>query len=147
MLQKILSISGKPGLFKMVSQGKNMLIVESLVNGKRTPAYAHEKIISLSDIAIFTSESEVPLRDVLQSVKTKESGAKASVDPGSDKETLRSYLAEVLPDFDRDRVYPADIKKLLNWYNLLVATGNDDFEKKDGGDGQDETAAEPEKEA
>lgn len=124
-----------------------MLIVESLVNSKRIPAYAHEKIISLSDIAIFTSESEVPLRDVLQSVKTKESGAKASVDPGSDKETLRNYLAQVLPDFDRDRVYPADIKKLLNWYNLLVATGNDDFEKKDGGDGQEETAAEPEKEA
>lgn len=129
MLQKILSISGKPGLFKMVSQGKNMLIVESLVNGKRTPAYAHEKIISLSDIAIFTEEGEAPLRDVLQAVKEKENGQKTAVP--SENGALRDYLAEVLPDFDRDRVYPSDIKKLLNWYNLLVESGNADFEPKE----------------
>lgn len=130
MLETILSISGKPGLYKIVSQGKNMIIVESLLNGKRGPAYAHEKIISLSDIAIFTEDGEKPLFEVLDSIKTKENGQKVSIDPKSEPKILREYLAEVLPDFDRDRVYPTDIKKLLTWYNLLVETGNTDFTAK-----------------
>ena len=127
MLETILSISGKPGLYKIVSQGKNMIIVESLLNGKRGPAYAHEKIISLSDIAIFTEDGDKPLVEVLESIKTRENGQKASIDPKSDAETLRKYLAEVLPNFDRERVYPTDIKKMLTWYNLLIETGNDNF--------------------
>ncbi len=130
MLETILSISGKPGLYKIVSQGKNMIIVESLLNGKRGPAYAHEKIISLSDIAIFTEEGEKPLLEVFNSIKSKENGQKTSVDPKSDAQVLKEYLAEVLPDFDRDRVYPTDIKKMLTWYNLLVETGNADFTAK-----------------
>lgn len=108
-----------------------MIIVESLLNGKRGPAYAHEKIISLSDIAIFTEDGDKPLVEVLESIKTKENGQKASIDPKSDAETLRAYLAEVLPDFDRDRVYPTDIKKMLTWYNLLIETGNADFTPKE----------------
>lgn len=128
MLKTILSISGKPGSFKLISQAKNMLIVESLQTGKRQPAYAHEKIISLGDIAIFTDEEDVPLSEVLNAIKEKENGAKVILDiKKADNETLRAYLAEVLPNFDRERVYPTDIKKLISWYNLLVETGNTDF--------------------
>lgn len=121
MLKTILSISGRPGLFKLVSRGKNMLIVESLADKKRVPAYAKDKVISLGDIAIYTNESEVPLHEVLTSVKNKENGQKSSLNPSSAKpDELRAYMAEVLPEFDRDRVYPSDIKKLLTWYNLLI---------------------------
>ena len=127
MLKAILSISGKPGLYKLVSQAKNMLIVESVVTGKRTPAYAHDKVISLGDIAIFTESGEVPLREVLVKVKEKENGAVASIDLKSNPDVLRKYFAEVLPDFDRDRVYVNDIKKLILWYNILVSNGITDF--------------------
>lgn len=140
MLETILSISGKPGLYKIVSQGKNMIIVESLLNGKRGPAYAHEKIISLSDIAIFTEDGEKPLFEVLDSIKTKENGQKSSVDPKSEAKILKEYLAEVLPNFDRERVYPTDIKKMLTWYNLLVETGNADFTAKKQEEEKDEEA-------
>ena len=128
MLKTILSISGKPGLYKLISQGKNMLIVESLVDKKRFPAYGNEKIISLADIAMYTNDSEVPLRDVLRSIKEKENAATASIDvKKATPEQLRQYLAEVLPDFDRDRVYVNDIKKLILWYNILVSNGITEF--------------------
>lgn len=120
MLKEILSVTGKPGLFKLVSQGKNMLIVESLLDGKRMPAYTKDKMVSLGDIAIFTETEEVPLGQVLENVKTKENGAVCSIDPKSDNDKLRKYMGEVLPDFDRDRVYPSDIRKLLSWYNILI---------------------------
>lgn len=125
MLKTILSISGKPGLFRLVSHGKNMLIVESLTDKKRVPAYAKDKVISLGDIAIYTNETEVPLHEVLTSVKNKENGAKVTVP--SDTKELRTYFAEVLPDFDRERVYPSDIKKLLTWYNILIGAEITDF--------------------
>ena len=142
MLKTILSISGKPGLFKLISQAKNMLIVESLQTGKRQPAYAHEKIISLGDIAIFTDEEDVPLSEVLNAIKEKENGAKVTLDiKKADNETLRAYLAEVLPNFDRERVYPTDIKKLISWYNLLVETGNTDFEEEEKTQKDADTAA------
>ena len=129
MLKTILSISGKPGLYKLISQGKNMLIVESVnAEKKRFPAYGNEKIISLADIAMYTDDAEVPLYDVLEAMKKKENSAIASLDPKkASPEQLREYLAEVLPNFDRERVYPTDIKKLISWYNLLVETGNSDF--------------------
>ena len=129
MLKTILSISGKPGLYKLISQGKNMLIVETIdATKKRFPAYGNEKIISLADIAMYTNDSEVPLRDVLRSIKEKENAAIASIDvKKSTSEQLREYLAEVLPDFDRDRVYTNDIKKLILWYNILVSNGITDF--------------------
>ena len=130
MLKAILSISGKPGLYKLVSQAKNMLIVESVVTGKRTPAYAHDKVISLGDIAIFTESGEVPLREVLIKVKEKENGAVSSIDLKSNPDVLRKYFAEILPDFDRERVYPTDIKKLLSWYNLLVEKDLVDFSEE-----------------
>lgn len=132
MLKTILSVSGKPGLFKLVSQGKNMLIVESLSDKKRVPIYAKDKVISLGDIAIYTEETEVPLYEVLNSVQTKEEGKEISFSPSAAKpEELRSYFAEILPDFDRERVYPSDIKKLLNWYNLLIASDITDFTPKE----------------
>lgn len=129
MLKTILSISGKPGLYKLISQGRNMLIVESLTDKKRFPAYGNEKIISLGDIAMYTDMDDVPLRDVLTAIKKKENGAAVVMDlKKATADELRSYLGEVLPDFDRDRVYLADIKKLISWYNLLVACGMTDFE-------------------
>ena len=129
MLKTILSISGKPGLYKLISQGKNMLIVETIdAAKKRFPAYGNEKIISLADIAMYTNDSEVPLRDVLSSIKEKENADIASIDvKKATSEQLREYLAEVLPDFDRDRVYTNDIKKLILWYNILVSNGITDF--------------------
>ena len=120
MLKEILYVTGKPGLFKLVSQGKNMLIVESLIDGKRFPAYSKDKVVSLGDIAIFTETAEVPLGQVLESLKAKENGAVCSIDPKSDNDKLRKYMLEVLPDYDRDRVYPSDIRKLLSWYNILI---------------------------
>lgn len=127
MLKTILSISGKPGLFKLVSHGKNMLIVESLADQKRVPAYAKDKVISLGDIAIYTDEAEVPLHEVLTGVKEKENGEKASISTSAKPEELRTYFAEILPNFDRERVYPSDIKKLITWYNLLISAGITDF--------------------
>lgn len=127
MLKKILSISGKPGLYELVAQGKNMLIVESLTEKKRMPAYAHEKIISLADIAIFTEEDEVPLATVFENMAVKEGGKEASASPKSSPDELREYFATVLPNFDRNRVYPSDIKKVITWYNLLIATGINKF--------------------
>lgn len=130
MLKTILSISGKAGLYKLVSQGKNMLIVESLTDKKRFPAYGNEKIISLGDIAMYTDTEDVPLREVLASMKKKENGAAVEMDvKKASVEDLRNYLEEVLPNFDRDRVYPSDIKKLISWYNLLVKSGMTDFEE------------------
>lgn len=120
MLKEILSMTGRPGLFKLVSQGKNMLIVESLVDGKRIPAYTKDKVVSLGDIAIFTDTADVPLAKVLESVKTKENGTLCSIDPKADNDILRKYLGEILPNYDRDRVYPSDIRKLLSWYNILI---------------------------
>lgn len=127
MLKTILSISGRPGLFKLVNQGKNMLIVESLLTGKRVPAYAHDKVISLGDIAIYTTEEDVPLSDVFESIKEKNEGKQVDVKGlGSDKD-IRAYFATILPNFDDDRVYTNDIKKVFSWYNQLISAGFDAF--------------------
>ncbi len=129
MLKTILSISGKPGLYKLISQGKNTLIVEAISGDKkRLPIHAREKTISLGDIAMYTNDGEVPLRDVLTSIKEKENGATVPMDvKKASNDELRAYMGEVLPDYDRDRVYVNDIKKLISWYNLLVNNGMDDF--------------------
>lgn len=130
MLKRILSISGKQGLFRLVNQGKNMLIVESLLNGKRTPAYAHDKIISLGDIAIYTVENDVPLADVFEAVKEKNEGKHVDVKALGDDETVRAYFKEILPDFDEERVYTTDIKKVFNWYNQLLDAGFTTFKEE-----------------
>ena len=129
MLKTILSISGKSGLYKLVSQGKNMLIVESLADKKRMPAYGTDKMISLGDIAMYTDEDDVPLQEVFLSIKKKENGQPIALDiKTATPEELRQYMGEVLPNFDRDRVHLSDIKKLIAWYNLLVANNLTDFE-------------------
>lgn len=131
MLKTVLSISGKPGLYKLVSRGKNMLIVESIADKKRLPAYGNEKIISLGDIAMYTDGDDVPLQQVLLAMKTKENGAVVTLDiKKASANELGAYLAEVLPNYDRDRVHVSDIKKLITWYNLLVNAGLTDFEEE-----------------
>lgn len=129
MLKTILAISGKPGLYKLISQAKNMLIVEAVnADRKRMPVYASDKVISLGDIAMYTDGDEVPLGEVLESVKTKENGAVTSIDyKKASSEELHQFMAEVLPNYDRDRVHTGDIKKLIQWYNLLISNGETDF--------------------
>ena len=132
MLKEILAVSGKPGLYKLISKGNNLLIIESLTDKKRIPAYARDKVISLNDVSIYTDEEEVSVRIVLDAIKEKEGGKNISIDASkAQPEELRNYLAEVLPNFDRDRVYPSDIKKLLKWYDLLIISGITDFSEKE----------------
>jgi hypothetical protein len=118
-LDKILSISGKPGLFEIVTQTRTGAVVQSLIDKKRITVGAHSNISILSEIAIYTLTEEVPLRDVLKKVKDKEGGKPTSISHKDGKDTLEEYFFEVLPDYDEDRVYPSDIKKVVQWYNLL----------------------------
>lgn len=141
MLKTILSVTGKPGLYKLISSGKNMVIVESLIDKKRIPIYARDKVVSLGDIAMYTDNDEVPLRDVLISIKKKENGQKASIAANSKPEELQRYLESVLPSFDKERVYNADIKKLINWYNLLTENEIDFEAEEEREEGQSEDAA------
>ena len=128
MLRDILSITGKPGLYKLVSRGNNMLIVESLLDGKRVPTYARDKIVSLGEISMYTMGEDIALSEVLTKLGEKEALKVASIDPKkADNDQLRDYFGEVLPDFDRDRVYPSDIRKLIQWYNILINAGITDF--------------------
>lgn len=141
MLKNILSITGKPGLYKLVSRGNNMLIVESLVDGKRMPTYARDKIVSLAEVSMFTTGDDIALSEVLTKVGEKEGLKVASIDPKkADNDAMRAYFAEVLPDFDRDRVYPTDIRKLVQWYNILINAGITDFTTKED-EGEEETAS------
>lgn len=131
MLQTILSIAGKPGLYKLVSRGKSNLIVESLdKTHKRQPAFATDRVTSLADIAMFTDSEDVPLGEILIKLRDKENGKVASLNwrKASAKE-LQAYFGEVLPNFDRDRVHNSDIKKLLQWYEILVKAGETNFEE------------------
>jgi polyphosphate kinase len=128
MIKDILSISGKPGLFKLVSRGKNMLIVESIIDKKRIPVYDHDKVTSLADIAIYTDGDDKPLSALMEDIKNKQNGAAISVDPKkASGDELKSFLKDVLPNFDEDRVYPSDIKKIITWFNLLINNGITDF--------------------
>ncbi len=132
MLKTVLAISGKPGLYKLISQAKNMLIVEAVsADKKRMPIYASDKVISLGDIAMYTDDDEVALAEVLEAVKAKENGNVASLDyKKATAEELHAFMAEVLPTYDRDRVHNGDIKKLIQWYNLLVSNGITEFVEK-----------------
>jgi hypothetical protein len=131
MLKTILSIAGRPGLFRLVNRGKNMLIVEAIATGKRTPAYAHDKVISLGDISIYTNEGDVPLGDVLEKVKAATNGTAVDIKAIGDDRAVRDYFETILPTYDQDRVYTTDIKKLLTWYNLLLAAGITEFAEKE----------------
>ena len=144
MLKTVLSISGRPGLYRLVNRGKNMLIVESISTKKRTPAYAHDKVISLGDNSIYTETDDVPLTDVLEAVKEKNGGQPVDIKAIGDDVAVREYFAEILPDFDRERVYTSDIKKLLTWYNLLLEGGITEFADKEASAPEVESAPESE---
>ncbi|NLY25831.1 MAG: DUF5606 domain-containing protein [Bacteroidales bacterium] len=120
MLSKILSVTGRPGLFKLISTGKNLNIVESLADGKRIPVYAQEKVVALSDVSIYTNDGDTPLRDVLRSIKEKENGGKVTMGTKASGNELFNYLKEVLPDYSKESVYASDVKKLISWYNILM---------------------------
>ena len=132
MLKNILSITGKSGLYKLVSRGNNMLIVESLVDGKRMPTYARDKIVSLADVSMFTTGDDVPLWQVLENVKKHEGGKVSALDvKNADKQVLSDYMSAVLPEWNQDRVYPSDIRKLVQWYNILINANITEFEPKE----------------
>lgn len=147
MINRILSISGRPGLFRLVSQGKNMLIVESLADGKRFPAYSRDKVISLADVSMYTTEGDVPLADVLEAVKAKTDGQPVDIKALEKEGKLRDFFGEILPDFDRDRVYTTDIRKLFSWYNQLIAAGVTEFKDNEIAEDQAAEAAEAADEA
>jgi dephospho-CoA kinase len=132
MKETILAISGKPGLFKLVSRGKNNLIVESLdASHKRQPAFGSDRITSLSDIAMYTDADDVPLTDVLENLKALEEGKNTGINPKkASNDELREYFSKVLPQYDRERVHVSDIKKLLQWYNILIDNGITDFKEE-----------------
>lgn len=121
-LQGVIAISGKPGLYKVIAQGKNNIIVESLDNGKKFPAFASDKISALDDISIYTYDEDVPLIQVYVSLAEKEKFNK-SIDHKEEPKKLREYLITFLPNYDAERVYDTDVKKLFQWYNILVDKG------------------------
>ncbi len=139
-LSKIMAISGKPGLFMLVAQSKNGAIVESLTDQKRFPVFAHEKMSTLEEISVYTNGEDVPLREVLKRIFEKEEGQTA-IDPKSEGSALRQYFESVLPDFDQERVYTSDIRKIISWYNLLQEKDLLDFSEPPA-----ESATEPEPE-
>ena len=130
-METILSIAGKPGLYKLVSRGKMNLIVEAIdPTHRRMPAFASDRVTSLADIAMYTDAEDIPLWQVLKNLGEKEQSKECSLNykKCSAKE-LHDYFAEVLPNYDRDRVHDSDIKKLFQWYNILVKNNISDFEK------------------
>ncbi len=130
MKETILAISGKPGLYRLVSRGNGTLIVETLdETKKRIPAFARDRVTSLADIAMYTDDEDIALWKVLKSLGEKEESKPSSLDyKKASSAELREYFAEILPSFDRERVHDNDIKKLIQWYNILVKAGITDFE-------------------
>ena len=147
MLKRILSISGKPGLYRLVNQGKNMLIVENIQNGNRMPAYAHDKVVSLGDIAIYTNDEDMPLPEVLEKVKNFTNSQPIDVKAIGNDNALREYFKEIMPEYDEDRVRTSDIRKLFSWYNQLVAANITDFKDEEIAEDQAAEAAEAADEA
>lgn len=129
MLKDILSISGFGGLYKYVSQGRNGIIVESLEDKKRMPAHASAKVSALEDISVFTETDDMPLKDVLKAIFDKENGGPA-IDYKSSDSDLKKYFGVAIPNYDKDRVYTSDIKKIINWYNILHKHNLLNFEEK-----------------
>ncbi len=143
-LKGILSIGGYGGLFKLIKQTKTGFIVESLTDQKRMQAFATSKISTLEDIAIYTEEGEVHLKDVFKKIFEKEDG-KQTINHKVSSEELKSFFIEVLPDYDSERVYVSDIKKVVNWYNLLVDLNMVDLEEDEESTQEDAVKEESEK--
>ena len=129
MFERVLTISGKPGLYRLLSQGRNMFIVECVdASKKRQPVYDSDQVVMLDDIAIYTDTEEVPLRNVFAKIYEKENGVLSFDLKMSTPEELVEYFEGIMPDYDRERVYLTHIKKMYSWYNILVANGITDFE-------------------
>ncbi|MFN8241905.1 MAG: DUF5606 domain-containing protein [Bacteroidales bacterium] len=122
ILKDYLSIGGEHGLFKFIAQGRNAIVVEHLESGKRSSAFGSAKVSSLEDISIFTEGEDMPLSKVFDMIHEKASGGEA-VDPKTDNEGLKKWFGDVLPEYDRERVYPSDIRKVALWYNTLHKLG------------------------
>ena len=151
MKQTILAIAGKPGLYQLVSRAKNSLIVEALDGThKRMPAFGTDRITSLADIAMFTESEDVPLMKVLASMRDIEGGKETTINfKKATPEELHEYFTKVLPDWDQERVQNSHIKKLIQWYNILVKAGITDFEEEMApteGDNIDDRQEEPKEE-
>lgn len=139
-LDKVLSIAGKPGLYELKAQSRGGFVAESMLDGKKISVNIRHNVSLLSEIAVYTYSEEVPLREIFQKIYEKEDGGEA-INHKESKDKLEAYFAEVLPDYDVDRVYSSDIKKIIQWYNLLVAKGVTNFQKPE------ETEAESTKES
>ncbi len=126
-LSKILSISGKPGLYKLIGEAKSNLVVESLLDGKRGPAFPHERISSLKEISIYSASEDVPLKDVFKSLHDVQNGQPVDNVKKMDSNALKALFEKVLPDYDKDAVYTSDMKKVFTWYNLLLEKDLLDF--------------------
>ena len=130
-LEKILSVAGKPGLYKLITQTRTGFVAESLLDGKRITVSLRSSVSVLSEIAIYTLEEEVPLRDVFKKIQEKENGGKTSIGHKEEKIKLEEYFFEVLPNYDEDRVYVSDIKKVIQWYNILTDYKITDFSSEE----------------
>ncbi|MDR0982669.1 MAG: DUF5606 domain-containing protein [Culturomica sp.] len=130
MLKNILSVSGKPGLQKMINNSGNTFIVESLLDGKRFAVYPSMKVTSLEDISIYTTEEDVLLKDVFKKIYDKSNG-KTVLSHKEDSPKIVAFFEEVFPEYDKDRVYMSDLRKIINWYNILTEKGLLNFEKEE----------------
>ncbi len=140
-LSKILSIAGKPGLFKLVAQSKNGLIVESLIDGKKINAFMNEKISSLEEISIFTSNEDMALKEVLRNMYTQTNGQK-TIDHKSDDKAVKAFFGQAIPDYDQERVYVSHMRKVIGWYNTLIDKGLIDFIDENKESESEESASE-----
>jgi hypothetical protein len=131
MLKKILSIAGRPGLYKLISYGKNMLLVENLIDKKRFPVYSRERVMSLGDISVFTTTEDVPLAQVLENTGKKYNNQRIEAKTIESNEQLHEFMDAVLPNWDSERVHYSDIKKIVTWYNILIMAGITDFTAKE----------------
>ena len=145
MLKKILSISGRPGLYKLVSYGKNMLLVEGLADGKRFPVHSRERVMALGDISIFTEGEDVPLSQVLENTGKKFDNKAIDAKAYSTPEQLHDFMASVLENWDSERVHNSDIKKVISWYNALIGAGITDFTAKENEEANEAPAEEEKK--
>ncbi len=144
-LEGILAIGGKPGLYKLVAQSRSGVIVEHLTEGKRLSIGAQAQVSALQDIALYTWDEEKPLREIFEVMLEKHEGGKC-LSPKSSARELETYFSEVLPDYDTDRVYPSDIKKVLSWYNALLDTGLLTAESEESSEPVEDTPAQEEDE-
>lgn len=145
MLKKILSISGRPGLYRLVSYGKNMLIVENLIECRRFPVHTRDRVMSLGDISIFTTSEDVPLSQVFENIGKKYDNKAVDAKAISTPDQLHEFIGGVLENWDEERVHNNDIKKIISWYNILIGAGITDFATKEEEEASEGDAAEEKK--